>query len=77
MLVIETDETLVGSDRHELYRLTRAMELTGTLTYRHLRAHEEPLLALPDVVAWCWVRSGEWRRRVEPILTAVRQVGTI
>jgi len=44
------------------------------LEYRHQRAHEEPLLALPDVVAWCWVRSGDWRRRIGPILADVRQI---
>ena len=40
-----------------------------------MKAHEEPLLALPDVVAWSWVRSGEWRRRLGPIVTSVRHLG--
>ena len=44
------------------------------LRYQHQRAHAELLLALPDVVAWCWVRSGDWRRRVSPIITTVRHV---
>jgi hypothetical protein len=29
---------------------------------------------MPDIVAWSWVRSGEWRRRISPILTDVRTV---
>lgn len=70
-LVIEQDDSLVRSDRQELYRLTRAAGITDVLEYRHQRAYEEPLLALPDVVAWCWVRSSEWRRRIGPILAPV------
>lgn len=42
--------------------------------YRHHRAHEEPLLALPDAIAWSWHRGGQWRKRVEPLVTAVKVV---
>jgi hypothetical protein len=74
VLVIEQDDSLVRSDRHELYRLVRQGRVTDVLEYRYQRAHEEPLLALPDVVAWCWVRSGDWRRRIGSILTSVRRI---
>lgn len=74
LLVIEQDDSLVRFDRHELYRLARAAGITDILEYRHQRAHDEALLALPDLAAWCWVRSGEWRRRIGPILTNVRQI---
>ncbi len=73
-LVIEQDDSLVRSDRHKLYQLVRQAGITDVLEYRHQRAHEEPLLALPDAVAWCWVRSGDWRRRIRPILTNVRRL---
>lgn len=71
-LVIEQDDSLVRFDRHELYRLARETGITDVLEYRHQRAYDEPLLALPDVVAWCWVRSSEWRRRINPILAPER-----
>ena len=74
LLVIEQDDSLVRSDRHELYQLARAAGITDVLEYRHQRARDEPLLALPDLAAWCWVRSGEWRRRIGPILANVRQI---
>jgi len=73
--VIEHDASLVRSDRHELYRLVRQAGLSTTFAYRHQRAHEEPLLALPDVVAWCWARSGDWRAQVAPVLAGARHVG--
>lgn len=73
-LVLERDDSLVSFDNQRLIEATRATAQRGLLRYEHLPAHAEPLLALPDVAAWCWVRSGEWRRRITPILSAVRNV---
>jgi hypothetical protein len=62
------------ADRRWLYQRVREAGCTETLRYRHLRAHEEPLLAIPDAVAWCWAKGGEWRSRVEPLVEHVREV---
>lgn len=62
------------ADRHDLFRLARQTSIADRLEYRHHRAYDELLLALPDIVAWSWVRSGEWRRRISPILTTVHTV---
>jgi hypothetical protein len=45
-----------------------------TLRYAHRRAASELLLAVPDAIAWCWAKGGHWRRRVERIVTDVREV---
>ena len=58
-LVIEQDDSLVSFDNQRLIELTRSLGKPAALHYEHRRAFEEPLLALPDVVAWCWARSGE------------------
>ena len=73
-LVIEQDDSVVRADRHDLFQLVRQAGITDRLEYRHQRAYDELLFALPDIVAWSWVRSGEWRRRISPILTNVRTV---
>ena len=73
-LVIEQDDSVVRADRHDLFQLVRQAGIADRLEYRHQRAYDELLLALPDIVAWSWVRSGEWRRRISPILTTVRTV---
>lgn len=73
-LVLEQDDSLLHTDRLRLFQLARATGQRDTLHYEHQRAHAEPLLALPDVAAWCWVRSGEWRRRISPVIDAVRSV---
>jgi hypothetical protein len=72
-LMIEQDDSLVSYDNQRLIELTRSSG-QRILHYEHRRAHVEPLLSLPDAVAWCWVRSGEWRRRIAPIVAHVRQV---
>jgi len=32
------------------------------------------MLAIPDVIAWCWARGGDWRHRIAPIVTATIRV---
>ncbi|MCF6745210.1 hypothetical protein E9529_13190 [Blastococcus sp. KM273128] len=73
-LVLEQDDTLVASDRRILYHAARYAGCAETLRYDHRRAGAELLLALPDAVAWCWARGGDWRRRIGPAINGVRQV---
>ena len=41
------------------------------VTYRHIPSHQEPLLWLPDIVAWSYARGGRWRESVQPIIREV------
>ncbi|MFB9685792.1 hypothetical protein [Amycolatopsis plumensis] len=70
MLVLETDESVLELDRRALYRATRRHGCPA-LEYRHHRAHEEPLLAIPDAFAWCWQRGGPWKARAKDFVVAV------
>ncbi len=74
MLIIEQDESLVSSDRQQLIECSRAAGCSERLRYSHAQAASEPLLAIPDAVAWCWAKGGDWRQRIRPAITAVRQV---
>jgi len=73
MLVLETDESVLDLDRRILYRSTRRHGCE-TLEYRHHRAHEEPLLAIPDALAWCWQRGGPWKTRAKDFVLDVKTV---
>lgn len=73
-LTIEQDDGLVRHDNRWLIEATRATGQRDTLRYEHRQASVEPLLAIPDIAAWAWTKGGDWRRRVEPIITAVRTV---
>jgi hypothetical protein len=71
---LEQDDSLVRSDTQHLIEFTRTAGCKDTLRYEHLRPTSEPLLAIPDAVAWCWAKGGDWQRRIEPVVTDVRQV---
>lgn len=73
-LLIEADESLLRFDNQRLVEAVRSVDARGRIRYVHSRAQSEPLLALPDVAAWCWAHPGDWRRRVSPILKGVRTV---
>ncbi len=74
MLVLEQDDTLLSWDNQRLIEFTREAGCRDTLRYEHRRAASELLVAVPDAIAWCWAKGGDWRRRVEPIVTNVREV---
>ncbi|ODU06422.1 MAG: hypothetical protein ABS81_04765 [Pseudonocardia sp. SCN 72-86] len=74
VLVLEQDDTLLSWDKQQLITLTRDAGCRDTLRYEHRRAAAEPLLALPDAIAWSWAKGGDWRRRIEPVVTNVRTV---
>ena len=74
LLVLEQDDSLLSWDNQRMIEYTRAAECRETLRYEHRRAAAEQLLALPDAIAWCWAKGGDWRRRIEPVITTVRRV---
>jgi hypothetical protein len=73
-LILEQDDTLLSWDNQRLIEFTREASCRDTLRYEHRRAASELLLAVPDAIAWCWAKGGDWRRRIEPIVTDVREV---
>ena len=73
-LVLESDTTQDARDRQALIELTRAAGCRDTMTYEHRTAAAEPLLSIPDAVAWAWARGGDWRRRVEPVVERIVRV---
>lgn len=72
MLVIERDDSVLEADRRLLYRAIRQPSGAVMLRYEFPRGHEEPLLAIPDAVAWCWNRGGHWWKRAREMVTVER-----
>jgi hypothetical protein len=70
-LVLEQDDSLVESDRRVLYSQVRRSGCEQTLAYEHKHAYQESLLTIPDAVAWCHARGGDWRRRIQPLVAEV------
>lgn len=72
-LVIEQDDSLLEWDRRRLYALVRESG-HPLLHYEHRPAGNEQLLSIPDAIAWCWAKGGNWRKRIQPVVTTVRHV---
>jgi hypothetical protein len=36
--------------------------------YEHKRSDAELLLGIPDAIAWCWAKGGQWQRLVERVV---------
>ncbi len=55
-----------GQDHVDRSTIRRAAHESGnsSLEYRHDQSAAEPLLWVPDAVAWAWGRGGDWRRRI-------------
>ncbi|WP_157517489.1 hypothetical protein [Micromonospora rifamycinica] len=73
-LVLDLDESCLGSDRSLLGRELGAVGMAGRLRYDHLDAHADHLLAIPDAVAWSWAKGGQWRAMVRRMIGEVRNV---
>jgi hypothetical protein len=70
-LLIESRDT---ADRFDRATIVAARERAPVLTFEHLRPTEDPLLWIPDCLAWAVGAGGEWRRRLAD-RTATREVG--
>jgi hypothetical protein len=60
----------LARDRQVIQQTARTMS-ASIPHYRHMNSRHEPLLWLPDIIAWCYGRGGTWRDAVEPLITEV------
>jgi hypothetical protein len=73
-LLIEKDDSVFENDKRTLYQAVAKFGVQGILYYDHMKPHEEPLLWVSDAVAWCVAKGGDWRKRVEPVITTTVRV---
>lgn len=55
-MVLDLDPTVMRRDNQVLIEAVRRYP-AAMIEYSHAALAFEPLLALPDVVAWCWART--------------------
>ncbi|MFE7422810.1 hypothetical protein [Rhodococcus sp. NPDC057529] len=68
-LVLEQDDSTMKADRRVLYEAVGKHGIREHLTYHHLRAKQGPMVWIPNAVAWCPAKGGEWPARVRPLVT--------
>lgn len=75
-LVLESRQGRDKIDSRALYESVRKTGLSQSLVYEHLLPHMEPMLWIPDAVAWAYAKGGDWRRRIAPLVEHVAKVVT-
>jgi hypothetical protein len=64
-IVFERDDNSLALDQRTIAHALRGAGALGALEYDHVGASTEPLLWIPDALAWAWSRGGDWRHIVE------------
>ncbi len=62
-----TLESREGQDHHDRAVLYRALGPEAAVGYQHSTPSGEPLLWIPDAVAWAFGRGGDWKRRLDQL----------
>lgn len=69
ILRLESDESMNHRDRQVLSRYLKTLNATDKLRFEHLAPAADPLLWVPDAVAWAWAKGGHWKDSVKGIVT--------
>lgn len=70
-IVIESDDSAADQDKAIITRRLKQAHLAEVVTVVHCRPSAERLLAIPDAVAWCYVKGGTWQAAVMPLIKEV------
>ena len=65
--VLEAGDAEDRRDRQTATAMAAKVPWLGTVYLEHLRPFEEPLLWIPDALAWAHTAGGEWRQRIAEI----------
>lgn len=73
-IVFERDESTERADRKFLYGEVRKRGLADVFKYDFKASHDEPLLWIPDAIAWSHVKGGDWKRRTKPLVDGFEEL---
>lgn len=72
-LCLERDDSLAEQDRRTISQKLRELDYVDRLHYQHAKVTSEPLLVVPDAIAWAWPQRN-WRAACGSIVSTVREV---
>jgi len=75
LLRLEPDGPAVVTDKQTIFERLQRAGCAETVSYSHIAAVSESLLAVPDAVAWCYGKGGKWLRHAEPLIGKVITLG--
>jgi hypothetical protein len=62
-------------DERTLRHLLGSQPSASQLVYEHVDSTSESLLWIADIAAWCFGAGREWRKRIDPIVNTVVDLG--
>ncbi|MDQ7904556.1 hypothetical protein RB614_08465 [Phytohabitans sp. ZYX-F-186] len=74
LLTLESMDGQDRRDRETIARARKALPALAKMSYEQLRAHQEPLLAVADCIAWAYGAGGDWRRRIDPLIEKITEL---
>jgi len=74
-LVIDTRNIRDAHDERTLRGALGPNPSASLLVYEHVDSTSESLLWIADIVAWCFGAGGDWRKRIDPIVNSVVDLG--
>jgi hypothetical protein len=74
-LVIDTRNARDAHDERPLRVDLCTHQSASQLVYEHVDSTSESLLWIADIVAWCFGAGREWRKRIDPIVSTVVDLG--
>jgi hypothetical protein len=74
-LVIDTRNIRDTHDERTLRSALGPLPSASQLVYEHVDSTSEALLWIADVAAWCFGAGREWRKRIDPIVNSVIDLG--
>lgn len=72
-LCLERDDSAAADDRRTIRRQLQQVGYRDQLSYSHNKVASEPLLVIPDAIAWAWPQRG-WRKECADVVKEVREV---
>lgn len=67
-LVIELAEPEYERDRQSIAEVVEKVPWLQTASVEHMPAHADPMLWVPDALAWAYGAGGDWREQVGPLV---------
>jgi hypothetical protein len=64
---LDLDESHLAMDKKTISLALASNGLSGFVTFTHSKTRQQPLLLLPDALAWARTRGGEWNHRIESL----------
>jgi hypothetical protein len=67
-LVVELAEPEYERDRQSIAEMAAKVPWLTTASVEHLRGHADPMLWVPDALAWAYGAGGSWRAQVKHLI---------